>query len=72
MDIYIPQEEGVEPKELVDRLDEAEGRMKTLLLDTSNCGRGLRGSEDVQATAEVVIKKFNLLKSRHKLHQSVG
>jgi hypothetical protein len=32
----------------------------------------LVGSEDVQAAAEVVIKKFNLLKSRHKLHQSVG
>jgi hypothetical protein len=49
MDIYIPQEEGVEPKELVDRLDEAEGRMKTLLLDTSNCGRGLSDSEVPQA-----------------------
>jgi hypothetical protein len=35
MDIYVPQEEGAEPKELVDCLDEAEGRMKTLLLDTN-------------------------------------
>jgi hypothetical protein len=35
MDIYVSQEEGAEPKELVDCLDEAEGRMKTLLLDTS-------------------------------------
>lgn len=35
MDIYVPQEEGAEPKELVDRLDEAEGQMKTLLLDTN-------------------------------------
>jgi hypothetical protein len=35
MDIYVPQEEGAEPKELVDRLDEAEGRMRTLLLDTN-------------------------------------
>jgi hypothetical protein len=36
MDIYVPQEEGAEPKPLVDRLDEAEGRIKGLLLDTAN------------------------------------
>jgi hypothetical protein len=36
MDIYVPQEEGAEPKPLIDRLDEAEGRIKGLLLDTSN------------------------------------
>jgi hypothetical protein len=36
MDLYIPQEEGVEPKPLIDRLDEAEGRIKGLLLDTTN------------------------------------
>jgi hypothetical protein len=36
MDLYIPQEEGAEPKSLVDRLDEAEGRIKGLLLDTAN------------------------------------
>jgi hypothetical protein len=35
MDLYVPQEEGVEPKELVDRLDEAESRTKGLLLDTA-------------------------------------
>jgi hypothetical protein len=35
IDIYVPQEEGAEPKELIDHLDEAEGWMKTLLLDTS-------------------------------------
>jgi hypothetical protein len=35
MGIYVPHDEGVEPKELVARLDEAEGRMKTLLLDTN-------------------------------------
>jgi hypothetical protein len=36
MDLYIPQEEGAEPKSLIDRLDEAEGRIKGLLLDTAN------------------------------------
>jgi hypothetical protein len=35
MDLYVPQEEGAEPKELVDRLDEAEGRIKGQLLDTA-------------------------------------
>jgi hypothetical protein len=35
MDIYVLQEEGAEPEELFDRLDEAEGRMKMFLLDTS-------------------------------------
>jgi hypothetical protein len=36
MDLYIPQEERAEPKLLIDRLDEAEGRIKGLLLDTAN------------------------------------
>jgi hypothetical protein len=36
MDIYVPQEEGAEPKPLIDRLDEDEGRIKGLLLDTAN------------------------------------
>jgi hypothetical protein len=36
MDLYVPQEEGVEPKPLIDRLDEVEGRIKVLLLDTAN------------------------------------
>jgi hypothetical protein len=36
MDLYVPQEEGAEPKPLIDRLDEAEGRIKDLLLDTAN------------------------------------
>jgi hypothetical protein len=35
MDLYVPQEEGVEPKPLIDRLDEAKGRIKSLLLDTA-------------------------------------
>jgi hypothetical protein len=35
MDIYVLQEVGAEPKKLVDHLDEAEGQIKTLLLDTS-------------------------------------
>jgi hypothetical protein len=36
MDLYNPHEEGAEPKPLIDRLDEAEGRIKGLLLDTAN------------------------------------
>jgi hypothetical protein len=36
MDLYVPQEEGTEPKPLIDRIDEAEGRIKGLLLDTAN------------------------------------
>jgi hypothetical protein len=35
MDLFVPQEEGAEPKPLIDRLDEAEGRIKGLLLDTT-------------------------------------
>jgi hypothetical protein len=36
MDLYVPQEEGAEPKPLIERLDEAEGRNKGMLLDTTN------------------------------------
>jgi hypothetical protein len=36
MDLDVPQEEGAEPKPLIDRLDEAEDRIKGLLLDTAN------------------------------------
>jgi hypothetical protein len=36
MDVYVPQEEGAEPKPLIDRLDEAEGHIKGLFLDTAN------------------------------------
>jgi hypothetical protein len=36
MDLDVPQEEGAEPKPLIDRLDEAEDRIKGLLLDTTN------------------------------------
>jgi hypothetical protein len=36
MDLYFQQEEGAEPKPLIDRLDEVEGRIKSLLLDTGN------------------------------------
>jgi hypothetical protein len=35
-DLYVLQEEGAEPKPLIDRLDEAEGRIKGLLLDTAD------------------------------------
>jgi hypothetical protein len=36
MDLCIPQEEGAEPKLLIDRLDKDEGRIKGLHLDTAN------------------------------------
>jgi hypothetical protein len=36
MDLYVPQEEGDEPMPLIDCLKEAEGRIKGLLLDTTN------------------------------------
>jgi hypothetical protein len=36
MDLYILQEEGAEPKPLIDWLDEAEDHIKGLLLDTTN------------------------------------
>jgi hypothetical protein len=36
MDLYIPQEGGAEPNPLIGRLDEAEGRIKGLLLNTAN------------------------------------
>jgi hypothetical protein len=36
MDLYVPQEEGADPKPLIDQLDEDEGRIKGLLLDTAN------------------------------------
>jgi hypothetical protein len=36
MELYVSHEEGAEPKTLIDRLNEAEGRIKGLLLDTVN------------------------------------
>jgi hypothetical protein len=36
MDLYVPQEEWVEPQQLVDRLDEVEGCIKSLLLDAAH------------------------------------
>jgi hypothetical protein len=35
MDLYIPQEEGAEPKGLIEWLDEAEHWVRDLLLDTA-------------------------------------
>jgi hypothetical protein len=35
-ELYVPQEEGAKRKPLIDRLNEAEGRIKGLLLDTAN------------------------------------
>lgn len=76
----------MEPKDLVARLDEVEGQMKALLLDTSRLAVAatavtvkfhesvfdlqkvtedvdlveLVNSEDIQATAEEIIKKVDL------------
>jgi hypothetical protein len=36
MELYVPKEERTEPKPLIIRLDEAEGHIKGLLLDTAN------------------------------------
>jgi hypothetical protein len=36
MGLYIPLGEGAEPKPLIDQLDEAEGHIKGLLVDTAN------------------------------------
>jgi hypothetical protein len=36
MDLCVPQEEGAEPKLLIDQLDEADSRIKGMLLDTAN------------------------------------
>jgi hypothetical protein len=36
MDLYVTQEEGAEHKLLIDQLNEAEGRIKGLLLDSAN------------------------------------
>jgi hypothetical protein len=36
MDLYVSQEGRAEPKPLIDQLDEAEGHIKGLLLDTAN------------------------------------
>jgi hypothetical protein len=36
MDLYVLQEEGAEPKPLIDQLDKADGRIKGLLLETAN------------------------------------
>jgi hypothetical protein len=84
MDLYVPQKEGAEPKPLIDRLDEAEGLIKGLLLDTANLAAaaalstvkyqdpsfdlqkvaedvdlsGLIRREDIVATTEEVVKKF--------------
>jgi hypothetical protein len=85
MDLYVPQEEGAEPKLLIDWLDKAEGCIKGLLLDTANLAAaavlstvkyhdpsfdlqkvsedvdlsGLVRREDIVATAEEVVKKFD-------------
>jgi hypothetical protein len=61
MDLYVPQEEGAEPKPLVDRLDEAKGRIKGLLLDTTHLVdlSGLIRCEHIVAAAGEVVNKFD-------------
>jgi hypothetical protein len=85
MDLYVSQEEGTEPKLLIERLDEVEGRIKGVLMDTANLAAaaalstvkyhdpsfdlqkvsqdgdlsGLVRREDVVATVEEVVKKFD-------------
>jgi hypothetical protein len=49
MDIYVPEEEETKPKELITLLDEAEGRMKMLLLETRK----------IAAVAALAIVKFH-------------
>jgi hypothetical protein len=62
MDLYVPWEEGAEPKPLIDRLDEAEGRIKGLLLETANLAA---------AAALSTVKYHNLLFDLHKVSEDV-
>jgi hypothetical protein len=57
MDLYNLHEEGAEPKPLIDRLDEAEGRIKGLLLDTANLA-----SAAALSTVKYHDPSFNLQK----------
>jgi hypothetical protein len=57
MDLYIPQEGGAEPNPLIDRLDEAEGRIKGLLLDTVNLAAAM-----VLSTVKYHNQSFDLQK----------
>jgi hypothetical protein len=57
MDLYVPQEERAEPKPLIDRLDEAEGCIKGLLLDTANLAAAIALS-----TIKYHDPSFDLLK----------
>jgi hypothetical protein len=62
MDLYVPREEGAEPKPLIDRLDEAEGRIKGLLLETANLAA---------VAALSTVKYHNLLFDLHKVSEDV-
>jgi hypothetical protein len=62
MDLYVPREEGAETKPLIDRLDEAEGRIKGLLLDTANLA---------VAAALSTVKYQNLSFDLHKVSKYV-
>jgi hypothetical protein len=59
MDLYVPQEEGAEPKPLIDRLDEANGRIKGLLLDITN----------LAATAVLSTVKYHARRSTCRMSQ---
>jgi hypothetical protein len=63
MDLYVPQEEGAKPKLLIDRLDEAEGRIKGLLLDTANLAA---------AAALSTVKYHDLSFDPQKVSEDVG
>jgi hypothetical protein len=62
MDLYIPEEEGAEPKALIDRLDKAEGRIKGVLLDTANLAA---------ATALSTVKYHDLSFDLQKISEDV-
>jgi hypothetical protein len=62
MDLDIPEEEGAEPKALIDRLDKAEGRIKGVLLDTANLAA---------ATALSTVKYHDLSFDLQKISEDV-
>jgi hypothetical protein len=62
MDLYVPQEEGAEPKPLINRLDVVEGRIKGLLLNTANLAA---------AAALSIVKYHNLSFDLQKVSEDV-
>jgi hypothetical protein len=62
MDLYVPWEEGAESKSMIDRLGEAEGRIKGQLLDTANLAA---------AVALSTVKYHYSSFDRHKVSEDV-